>query len=58
MRSLDTARAVCERLHPGLIKRLDALPLLEREAPGSSVLDIFRAQGGAGLTHRHSCARP
>jgi isobutylamine N-monooxygenase len=49
MRSLDTARATCERLHPGLIKGLEELPLLEREAPGSPVLDVFRAHGGAGL---------
>ncbi len=49
MRSLDIARATCERLHPGLIKGMEELPLLEREAPGSPVLDIFRAHGGAGL---------
>jgi alkylation response protein AidB-like acyl-CoA dehydrogenase len=49
MRSLDTARNTCERLHPGLIKGLEEHPLLEREAPGSPVLDIFRAHGGAGL---------
>ncbi|HEY3871043.1 MAG TPA: acyl-CoA dehydrogenase family protein [Actinocrinis sp.] len=49
MRSLDTARNTCERLHPGLLKTLDEIPLLEREAPGSPVLDVFRAHGGAGL---------
>ncbi|MCI3935079.1 acyl-CoA dehydrogenase family protein [Streptomyces sp. AN091965] len=49
MRSLDTARAACERLHPGLIKALEELPLLERESPDSPVLDIFRTHGGAGL---------
>lgn len=49
MRSLDTARDVCERLHPGLIKALEELPLLERESADSPVLDIFRTHGGAGL---------
>ncbi|MFE1776027.1 acyl-CoA dehydrogenase family protein [Streptomyces sp. NPDC059008] len=49
MRSLDTARETCERLHPGLLKGLDEFPLLERETAGSPVLDIFRNNGGAGL---------
>jgi isobutylamine N-monooxygenase len=49
MRSLDTARNTCERLHPGLVKGLDEIPLAEREAPGSPVLDVFRTHGGAGL---------
>ena len=49
MRSLDTAREACERNHPGLLKALDEIPLIEREAPGSPVVDRFRAYGGAGL---------
>ena len=49
MRSLDTARTTCESFHPGLLESLEKIPLLEREASGSPVLDIFRAHGGAGL---------
>lgn len=49
MRSLDMARDTCERHHPGLIKALDEIPLLEREAAGSPVLEIFRAHDGAAL---------
>ncbi|QLH19360.1 acyl-CoA dehydrogenase family protein [Streptomyces sp. Rer75] len=49
MRSLDIAREVCERHHPGLVKALEELPLLDREAADSPVLDIFRTHGGAGL---------
>ncbi len=49
MRSLDAARAVCEQVHPGLLKELDAIPYAEREKPGSSVIDLFRNHGGVGL---------
>lgn len=49
MRSLDDARAACERYSPGLVKSLSELPLLEREAADSPVLEIFREHGGAGL---------
>ncbi|MHA7961774.1 acyl-CoA dehydrogenase family protein [Streptomyces sp. L500] len=49
MRSLDLARETTDRLHPGLLKGLSDIPLAEREAPGSPVLEIFKAQGGAGL---------
>jgi alkylation response protein AidB-like acyl-CoA dehydrogenase len=49
MRSLDDARDTCERHSPGLIKALAELSLLEREASGSPVLEIFREHGGAGL---------
>ena len=49
MRSLDTALEACERNHPGLVKRLGELPLSEREAPGSPVVELFRAHGGPGL---------
>src|SRR5947209_8441569 len=49
MRSLDEARDICERYHPGLVKALAELPLLEREAPGSPVIDLFRSHGGPGL---------
>ncbi|MEU8969187.1 acyl-CoA dehydrogenase family protein [Streptomyces monashensis] len=49
MRSLDAARSVCERFHPGLLKELDQIPYAERERPGSPVIDLFRIHGGVGL---------
>ncbi|GKQ35348.1 acyl-CoA dehydrogenase family protein [Streptomyces sp. A012304] len=49
MRSLMSARAVCERHHPGLLTALENLPFAEREAPGSPVTALFRDHGGAGL---------
>lgn len=49
MRSLDAAREVCERHHPGLCAALDEIPLLEREAVGSPVIELFRKFGGVGL---------
>ncbi|MFD8236419.1 acyl-CoA dehydrogenase family protein [Streptomyces sp. NPDC059696] len=49
MRSLDLARSVCERFHPGLLKELDQIPYAERERPGSPVIDLFRIHGGVGL---------
>jgi isobutylamine N-monooxygenase len=49
MRSLDAAREICDQLHPGLLTSLTALPLAERESPGSPVIDLFRKHGGAGL---------
>jgi len=49
MRSLDEARDVCERYHPGLCSALAEVPLLEREAAGGPVLDLFRKYGGPGL---------
>jgi alkylation response protein AidB-like acyl-CoA dehydrogenase len=49
MRSLDEAREVCERYHPGMCGALAEIPLAEREAPGGPVLDIFRKFGGPGL---------
>lgn len=49
MRSLDAARAVCERYHPGLLKELENIPFAEREKPGSPVIDLFRVYGGVGL---------
>lgn len=49
MRSLDAARAVCERYHPGLLKELDNVPLADRERPGGPVIDLFRLHGGVGL---------
>ena len=49
MRSLDEARDVCERYHPGLCGALAEVPLLEREAPGGPVIDLFRKYGGPGL---------
>jgi alkylation response protein AidB-like acyl-CoA dehydrogenase len=44
-----SARAVCERHHPGLLTALENLTFAEREAPGSPVVALFRAHGGAGL---------
>ncbi|MEV5873221.1 acyl-CoA dehydrogenase family protein [Streptomyces sp. NPDC052101] len=49
MRSLDAARTVCERFHPGLLKELEQIPYAEREKPGSPVIDLFRIHGGVGL---------
>jgi alkylation response protein AidB-like acyl-CoA dehydrogenase len=49
MRSLDAAREVCERYHPGLCARLAEIPLLDREISGSPVIDLFRDHGGPGL---------
>ncbi|WP_317445923.1 acyl-CoA dehydrogenase family protein [Streptomyces collinus] len=49
MRSLDAARTVCERFHPGLLKELEQIPYTERERPGSPVIDLFRIHGGVGL---------
>ncbi|MEV0262381.1 acyl-CoA dehydrogenase family protein [Streptomyces sp. NPDC050617] len=49
MRSLDQARAVCERYHPGLGQALEAVPPTAREAPGSPVIDLFRKHGGVSL---------
>ncbi|MFJ9421789.1 acyl-CoA dehydrogenase family protein [Streptomyces sp. NPDC101249] len=49
MRSLDTARELCQQYHPGLIKALESIPYEEREAAGSPVIGLFRDHGGAGL---------
>jgi isobutylamine N-monooxygenase len=49
MRSLDEARNVCERYHPGMCAALADISLAEREAPGGPVIDIFRKFGGPGL---------
>ncbi|WP_217208176.1 acyl-CoA dehydrogenase family protein [Streptomyces sp. AC550_RSS872] len=49
MRSLDLARSVCERFHPGLLKELEQIPYADRERPGSPVIDLFRIHGGVGL---------
>jgi alkylation response protein AidB-like acyl-CoA dehydrogenase len=49
VRSLDAARTVCERFHPGLLKELEQIPYAERERPGSPVIDLFRIHGGVGL---------
>lgn len=49
MRSLDVARATCEKFHPGLCDALAATPLAAHEAPGSNTIKTFRAHGGAGL---------
>jgi isobutylamine N-monooxygenase len=49
MRSLDEARNVCERYHPGMCAALADISLAEREAPGGPVLGLFRKFGGPGL---------
>lgn len=49
MRSLDAAREVCEQFHPGLVGALKELTFAEREAPGSPVIDLFRAHEGVAL---------
>ncbi|GHE94769.1 oxidoreductase [Streptomyces longispororuber] len=49
MRTLDFARAVCDRYHPGLIKALEEIPFAQREAPASPALGLFRAHGGVSL---------
>ncbi|MFJ8885228.1 acyl-CoA dehydrogenase family protein [Streptomyces sp. NPDC102402] len=49
MRSLDTARAVCEQFHPGLLKEIEQTPYADREKPGGPVIDLFRIHGGVGL---------
>ncbi len=49
MRSLDEARQVCERYHPGMCAALADISLADREAPGGPVLDMFRKFGGPGL---------
>jgi isobutylamine N-monooxygenase len=49
MRSLDEARDVCERYHPGMCAALAEISLAEREAPGGPVLGIFRKFGGPRL---------
>jgi len=49
MRSLDAAREVCDKYHPGLCMSLSEIPLLAREAAGGGVIDLFRTHGGPGL---------
>jgi isobutylamine N-monooxygenase len=49
MRSLDEARDVCERYHPGMCAALADISLCEREAAGGPVLGVFRKFGGPGL---------
>jgi alkylation response protein AidB-like acyl-CoA dehydrogenase len=49
MRSLDEARDVCERYHPGMSAALADIPLSESEAVGGPVLNVFREFGGPGL---------
>ncbi|WP_055527615.1 acyl-CoA dehydrogenase family protein [Streptomyces graminilatus] len=49
MRSLTTAREVCERHQPGLLAALESLPFTEREATGSPAVALLREHGGAGL---------
>ncbi|KIQ62758.1 oxidoreductase [Kitasatospora griseola] len=49
MRFLTSAREACEKFQPNLAAALEAIPLAEREAADSQVVEIFRAHGGAGL---------
>ncbi|MEU9716524.1 acyl-CoA dehydrogenase family protein [Streptomyces sp. NPDC047976] len=49
MRSLTTARGVCEQFHAGLLDALEELPLTAREGADSPVLELYREHGGPGL---------
>ncbi|HEX6471590.1 MAG TPA: acyl-CoA dehydrogenase family protein [Streptosporangiaceae bacterium] len=49
MRSLETARRTCEAFLPGLLDRLDEIPLRELESPGSPAIELFRRHGGPAL---------
>ncbi|WP_406840597.1 acyl-CoA dehydrogenase family protein [Streptomyces sp. AHU1] len=49
MHSLDAARSTCEAFLPGLLGRLDDIPLTELEQPGSPAIDLFRSHSGPGL---------
>ncbi|MGW0659738.1 acyl-CoA dehydrogenase family protein [Streptodolium elevatio] len=49
MRSLDHARETCEGYLPGLVDALVRVPLAEREAPGSPVIELFRKSRGPAL---------
>jgi isobutylamine N-monooxygenase len=49
MRSLDEAREVCERYHPGMCAALADISLCEREAVDGPILGVFRKFGGPGL---------
>ncbi|NKY84037.1 acyl-CoA dehydrogenase family protein [Nocardia veterana] len=49
MRTMDEARAVCEKYLPGLRSALLEHPLPELESPGGPALELFRKYGGPGL---------
>ncbi|WP_331733355.1 acyl-CoA dehydrogenase family protein [Streptomyces sp. NBC_01276] len=49
MRSLTTARGICEQFHAGLLDALEDLPLSTREGEDSPVLELYRKHGGPGL---------
>lgn len=49
MRSLTTARGICEQFHAGLLDALEDLPLSTREGADSPVLELYRKHGGPGL---------
>ncbi|MFB0628325.1 acyl-CoA dehydrogenase family protein [Streptomyces sp. AB3(2024)] len=49
MRSLTTARGICEKFHAGLLDALEDLPLSTREGEDSPVLELYRKHGGPGL---------
>lgn len=49
MRSMDHARETCEGYLPGLIDALVRVPLAEREAAGSPVIELFRKSRGPAL---------
>lgn len=49
MRSLTTARGICEQFHAGLLDALEDLPLSIREGADSPVLELYRKHGGPGL---------
>ncbi|MCF2528863.1 acyl-CoA dehydrogenase family protein [Yinghuangia soli] len=49
MRSMDHARATCEGYLPGLLDDVARVPLADREAPGSPVIELFRKHRGPAL---------
>ncbi|WBB95650.1 MULTISPECIES: acyl-CoA dehydrogenase family protein [unclassified Solwaraspora] len=49
MRSLDIARAACEKFHPGLCGALADTSLSVHESAQATSIKTYRAHGGAGL---------
>ncbi|WP_331742009.1 acyl-CoA/acyl-ACP dehydrogenase (plasmid) [Streptomyces sp. NBC_00726] len=49
MRSLATARDVCEKFHKGLLEAIEEIPLMEREGADSPVLELYRTCNGPSL---------
>ncbi|MCK9878546.1 acyl-CoA/acyl-ACP dehydrogenase [Frankia sp. Ag45/Mut15] len=49
MRTLESARDLCDQYHEGLVKALAAIPPADREVPGSPVIELFRTHNGPAL---------